>query len=86
MNNKNNSKEKYNENKKLIHFKNSNGYESWKEYDENSNLIHRERRKLKRMKLLYLNSQISLNDICLSYASWRSHVNKGKLLYYTKYG
>ena len=30
----------YNGNLNLIHFKNSDGFEYWKEYDENNNLIH----------------------------------------------
>ena len=30
----------YNENGKLIHYKNSKGYEQWREYDEDNNLIH----------------------------------------------
>ena len=30
----------YDENNKLIHHKDSNGFECWREYDENNNLIH----------------------------------------------
>lgn len=30
----------YDRNGNLIHYKNSNGYEYWKEYDSNGNLIH----------------------------------------------
>ena len=31
---------KYDENNNLIHYKGSDGFESWREYDENNNLIH----------------------------------------------
>ena len=31
---------KYDKNNNLVHFKNSKGYEEWKEYDENNNKIH----------------------------------------------
>ena len=31
---------KYDENNNEIYYKNSFGYENWKEYDENNNLIH----------------------------------------------
>ena len=30
----------YDENGKLIYFKNSSGYEEWKEYDDNGNIVH----------------------------------------------
>ena len=32
--------EEYDKNNNLIHWKDSNGYESWNEYDENNNLIY----------------------------------------------
>ena len=31
---------KYDENGNVVHYKDSNGYESWREYDTNGNLIH----------------------------------------------
>lgn len=39
--------------------------------------ISRERRKLRNMKHLYSLGGISINDICLSYSSWRAHAKKG---------
>ena len=47
----------YNKNHNLIHYKNSDGFESWGEYDENNNRVEITGQELENIKIREYNSR-----------------------------